>query len=353
MWMFVSLALGQEPVLKAKNIIEQTFEEEISSVELERAAINGMLTTIEENTGLKGSIAMSPEEHQELMSRQLGVREGYGLRVQLLPGRGFYVDSVIPDGPAANAGVVEGDVIISLADNPFTGLEPEQMLSILNQEYSEKIPIDVVRGDELRRFTLSKGVFQLQLVSVDESINIHFFGKGASQHLQHYLQQQTGQGVVIDLRDTEGGVWEEAIKSLDLLLPKEEVLGYRKTMDGVAIPIISKSEVIYSQPIIVLINQGTSGPAELFALTLQEHQRATIMGDVSAGNASDFRIHSLDNGIILKLVNTEILSSQKRSWTGKGIVPNMLIRQNIALPAYGSSSTDIQLETALRLLSTQ
>ena len=151
MWMFISLALGQEPVLQAKNIIEQTFKEELSSADLERAAINGMLSTIEENTGLNGSIAMSPEEHQELMSRQLGVREGYGLRVQLLPGRGFYVDSVIPDGPAHIAGIIEGDVIISLADNPFTGLEPEQMLAILNQEYSDKIPIDVVRGDELLR----------------------------------------------------------------------------------------------------------------------------------------------------------------------------------------------------------
>jgi carboxyl-terminal processing protease len=353
MWLFISLALGQEPVLEAKSLIEQTFEENISTEEIDRAAINGMLTTIEKKTGLSGSVALSFQEHQELLSRQLGIREGYGLRVQLLPGRGFFVESVINDGPAAIAGIEKGDVIISLGDNPFTGLEPEQMLAILNQQYNEKIPIDVIRNNELRRFHLTKGLFQLQLVSIDKSINIHFFGKGASEQLHQYLKGASQKGVVIDLRDTDGGGWEEAIRALDLLLPKEEIIGYRKTMDGVAIPIISKEEAIYNGPIILLINQGTSGPAELFALTLQEYERAIIMGNQSAGNASDFRIHSLGDDIILKLVNTEILSSLKRSWTGKGIEPDMLIRQNIALPSYGSSSTDIQLETALRLLSSQ
>ena len=353
MFLLFSLAYAwaQEPIQKAQELIEKTFASEISSSDLELAAIDGMLQSIEEQTGLSGSKALTRQEYEDYLAWQLGAREGYGLRVQLLPGRGYFVESVISEGPADQAGVERGDVIISLADHPFTGLKPEQMLVILNQEYEQSIPIDVVRREELRRFHLEKGSFQLQLLSEGKSLNVHFFGKDVSKQLEQHLLQRPHQPMVIDVRDNEGGVWEEAIAAIDLFLPSDEVIGYRRTMDGVAIPIISKGNQKHDAPVIILINQGTRGPAELFALSLQEHKRVTVLGVPSSGYSSDFRLYNLDEEVIIKIVDTEILSPQKRSWTGQGVEPNILIRQNIALPAYGSSTTDMQLETALRLIS--
>jgi carboxyl-terminal processing protease len=348
---FIGMSWAQETIPIAQKLIEETYGDEISDNELECAAINGMLENIEMQTGLSGSQALTLAEHQKNLEWQMGIREGYGLRVALLPGRGFLVENVLADGPAEIAGIQQGDVIISLADHPFTGLQPEQMLHILHQEYEDIVPVDVVREDELRRFNVKKGRFKLQLISEQEALTIHFFGRGVSEQLKVHLERKLNQPMVIDLRDNEGGVWDEAVSSLDYFLPAEEIIGYRRTMDGLSIPMIGKIEQVHNAPLIVLINQGTKGPAELFAISLQEHRRATILGVTSAGEASDFREHKLGEDMIMKLVDTEILSPQKGSWTGQGVEPNILIRQNIALPAYGSSSSDMQLETALRLIS--
>ena len=354
MWWFLLIALvtAQETVNQTQTLIEEVFAAEISSVELEMAAVQAMIQNIEAQTGLSGSAVFSTQEHKRYLAWQQGLREGYGLRVQMLPGTGYFVESVVSKGPAEKAGIERGDVIVALADYSFSGLPAEQMLVILNQEYENLVPIKVLRHEELRQYDLEKGPFQIQLLSQEKALNIHFFGKGLSNHLRMHLEEHQTKPLVIDLRDNEGGVWEEAIAAIDYFIPSGEVICYRRTMDGVAIPILSKEAALHTAPVIVLINQGTVGPAELFALSLQEHKRVTVLGVSSAGEASDFRTFSIQNDIVLKLVDTEILSPQKRSWTGQGVEPNIVIRQNIALPAYGSSTTDMQLETALRLLST-
>ena len=141
---------------------------------------------------------------------------------------------------------------------------------------------------------------------------------------------------------------------LDLFVEQNEVLGYRQSTDGTAIPILSNHEPIITEPVVILVNQGTQGPAELFALVLQERHQATIIGETTFGSAVDYRIQYPKKDWVLMLADTEILSAKKHSWHEQGITPNMSIPRGIVeVSTYtGVHHVDRQLQTAVQLIST-
>ena len=96
----------------------------------------------------------------------------------------------------------------------------------------------------------------------------------------------------------------------------------------------------------MLINQQTSGPAELVALTLQENQRATIVGERSNGQNLDYKVQQLNSDTVLMLVDTHMLSSQRRTWYHTGVVPNVSVSSQ-----YSYRGEDRQLQTAIQLVN--
>ena len=365
---FLSSSALAEPILDAKEKVLEVLGGERSSDRhvVERAAIDGMLDSIENRTGLSGSRVLTAAERAEERSWQAGIRDGYGLRVQLIQGRGFYIEEVIVDSPAETAGLQSGDIIISIAGQSLSARPAAEMVSLLKQNFEEAVGIEVVRQNTVRRFAIEKGVFQITMLtkrapSEDQIIGLEFFGSGTAQLLREHLSRVADQPLVIDLRDNEGGLWDESIACLELFLPPELVLGYRRSINGLALPIVSHQPHIHAQPLIVLINGGTSGPAELFAITLQHHSRAKILGEPSTGFSVDYRYELVSESLILKLADAELLSPDQSSWSGQGVQPDLHLRSKGLQPmtplnssVFSSSSTkmqDVQLNKALQLIS--
>lgn len=355
MWAFLlTMAMAQESMITAQAIINRQLNSAVSVEKLERAAIFGMVQAVEEQTGLSGSTVLTEEEYQEEKSWKEGKREGYGVRVQLIPRQGFFVDGVIENSPADKAGIQNSDVIVSFAGRSLVGLPPQAMLGILNQEYPKAITVGFVRNGSVQQVSVQKRFFQMEMLSVvsENIVGIHFFGKGVCEEFEAVVQEQTDQPLVLDLRDNEGGLWEESIACLDLFLERNAVLGYRKMVDGTSIPILSQGDMQHVAPVIVLVNQGTKGPAELFALVLQEYERAELVGERTYGNAVDYQYYPIDQKWLLKLADTELLSANKSSWRNNGVTPNILVPLHASIPTYtGVKQIDMQLETAIRLLS--
>ena len=350
----LALAMAEEPMVTAKAIVNRQLNSVVSEEELERAAILGMVEEIEKETGLSGSTLLTKEEVQQEKFWKEGKREGYGVRVQLLPRQGFFVDGVIPNSPAEAAGIKSGDVIVSFAGLSLMGLPPQSMLNILNQEYSEAVSVGVVRNGSVNQVSVQKDVFQMEMFSAGQNgyIPLHFFGKGVCGKLETVVKEQANQPLIIDLRDNEGGLWEEGIACLDLFLDRNAVLGYRQMTDGTTIPILSQKEAQHSAPMVIVINQGTRGPAELFALTLQEYGRAELVGERTYGASVDYQYYPLDEKWILKLADTEMISANKLSWRNNGVTPNVSIGLHLDRPTYtGGPQTDMQLETAIQLIA--
>ena len=103
-----------------------------------------------------------------------------------------------------------------------------------------------------------------------------------------------------------------------------------------------------SDPVIVLINQGTRGPAELVALTLQENGMATLVGERSVGEAIDYHVLYPNPQLVLLMADVRLLSSKKRQWNGSGVVPNLSIS---AGKSYRGE--DRQQQAAIQLISSK
>ena len=258
------------------------------------------------------------------------------------------------DSPAFQAGLQTGDFIVSINTRSLSGLSADQMLSVLEIEGRERLIVDVLRDGSKQTVKLHKGAFAVPQVTsiVDPQypsagvLQIQFFGEQSSTQVKRSLEN--GSISIIDLRDNQGGLWEEAVATLDLFFPKDTVLAYRQYSDGTKIPVLSQSSAVQIEPVVILINQGTKGPAELVALTLQENGMATLVGERSAGEAIDHHVLYPNRQLVLLMADIRLLSSKKRQWHGAGVVPNLSISSNQTY-----RGEDRQQQAAIQLISSK
>ena len=354
MWLLFSSILGlgfaQEHVQDVYTTLSGQYDASI----LEKAAIEGMLKAVDQQSGLSGSKMVTHAEFEDWKAWKRGAREGYGIRIQVLAGRGLVIDHVMKDSPAHQAGLQSGDFIVSINTRSLSGLSADQMLSVLELEGHDRLILDVLRDGNKQTMKLVKGDFAVpQVSSVFDSqypsaavLQVQFFGERSSEQVKRSLEQ--GSISILDLRDNQGGLWEEAVATLDLFFPKDMVLAYRQYSDGTKIPVLSQSSAVQIDPVVILINQGTQGPAELVALTLQENGMATLVGERSAGEAIDYHVLYPNRQLVLLMADIRLLSSKKRQWHGSGVVPNLSI---------SSSQTyrgeDRQQQAAIQLISSK
>ena len=352
MWLllivFLGLGFAQEHVQDVYTTLSEQYDDGL----LQKAAIEGMLQVVDQQSGLMGSKVLTHPEFEDWKEWKRGEREGYGIRIQVLAGRGLVIDHVMADSPAYNAGLQAGDFIVAINTRSLSGLSSEQMLSVLESEDVDRLVVDILREGTQQTMKMQKGEFvvpQVTLTSDTQSpstLQVQFFGENSSTQIKKYLEQSSVS--ILDLRDNQGGLWEEAVATLDIFFPKDTVLAYRQYTDGTKIPVLSQSSNVHTEPIVILINQGTRGPAELVALTLQENGMATLVGERSAGEAIDYHALYPNRHLVLLMADVRLLSSKKRQWHDAGVVPNLSISST-----HSYRGEDRQHQAAIQLISSK
>jgi carboxyl-terminal processing protease len=317
---------------------------------LERAAIKGMLEHVDLETGNAGSTVMNEEEKQRYQAWNHGLRRGYGMRVRIVTGRGLLIDSVLSESPAERAGLLKNDLIVAFADQPFTGMPPEQVLPYLEQPYEGTVAVDVLRNGELRRFQLVRGDFWIQGVSIlDSQLQVHFWSEDSANEIEKILKNCEHKKLILDLRDNEGGMIEQVIETLSLFLGPDIVVGYRQTSEKKE-ALSTSGEKAWDGELVILINRGTKGISEFFVQSLRENMSVPLVGEPSAGLSSEFHIYPLSKGLYINIADTELISAMGMTWRGGGIKPDVMVRTSMNNPSLSGRIVDLQLETALRVL---
>ena len=352
MWLLLTSMLSVGSAQEHVQDVYATLSTQYDSTLLERSAIQGMLQAADQQRGITGSKVLSTSEFEEWKAWKRGEREGYGIRIQVLPGRGLIIDHVMNDSPAQKAGLQPGDFIVSINTRSLSGLSSEQMLRLLEAEGVERLIVDIIRDETTKTLKMQKGAFVASQLDIQTNpstastiLEVQFFGSGINQKIEHHLLESSVS--VLDFRDNQGGLWEEAVATLDLFFPKDVILAYRQYGDGTKIPVLSQSPSVQQEPVVILINQGTRGPAELVALTLQEHGMATLVGDRTAGEATDYHALYPNPQLVLLMADIRLLSSNKRQWHGVGVTPNLSISSTQSY-----RGEDRQRQAAIQLVST-
>ncbi len=255
-----------------------------------QGAIPAMLRTLDPH-----SIFFDPDQFQQLQQMQKSEAKGFGTIVSIIPGR-VIVLQTMEGSPAAKSGLSAGDEILAINNIPLGQLAPEQLVQLLSQARQQAAALDVRKPGNARPFRLTLSPELIDAPSVDRGfpiapgvgyLRVKSFEEPTARLVKSTIEKLGGadlKGLVMDLRDNPGGAVQAAIDIAALFLrPNETVFtirGRSGQQQESRVPALASP---YTFPVAVLMDDKSASASEILAGALQDHDRATILGEPSYG----------------------------------------------------------------------
>ncbi len=319
--------------------VRSHYVEKPDDAKLIESAINGMLNGLDPHSSY-----MDAKSFRDMQIQTKGEFGGLGIEVTMEDGL-VKVVAPIDDTPAAKAGILAGDIITHLDDEPVQGLSLNQAVDKMRGAVDSKIRLKIIRkgSDAPIDVTLVRASIRVRSVrfKVDDDVGyvrITQFNEQTSEGLKKAIQEISNQvpndklrGYVIDLRNNPGGLLDQAISVSDAFLERGEIVSTRgRDPDETQRFNARPGDLTKGKPVIVLINGGSASASEIVAGALQDHRRATLLGTRSFGKGSVQTIIPLGstNGA-LRLTTARYFTPSGRSIQAKGITPDIEVLQDV------------------------
>jgi len=275
-----------------------------------------------------------------------------------------YVVSVAAGSPAAQAGIRTGDLLESIDGIATTRMSLWESGARLRGEDGAVVKLRVVRARRTEPtnldLVLSVTKDALLSASIDEGgigiLRIPGFSEGTADSVAKKLRMfdaSSVAGILVDLRGNAGGILEEAARSGDLLLPTGKKIVTVSAGEGASREYASMVQPVFSGlPIVLLVDGGTSGAAEVFAAALQDNLEVTVVGERTNGRGSVQKEFPLEDGARL-FITTELLMRasgeplQAKSARQSGVKPDVRSPSQDFATEYFFDHTTEDLEESL------
>ena len=315
--------------------VRANYVREVGDDELISAAINGMVTNLDPHSSY-----MDPKDFEDMQVQTRGEFGGLGIEVSAEDGL-VKVVSPIDDTPAQRAGIQAGDFIAAIDGMSIQGLPLNSAVEKMRGPENSKVTLTILRTGEKVPFeiTLTRAVIRVQSVKFEAKGDIGYvrigqFNERTAEGVNNAvrtLKRQIGpalKGYIIDLRNDPGGLLDQSIAVADYFLPAGEVVSTRGRRPQDTQRYNSRAgDIADGKPIVVLINEGSASASEIVAGALQDHKRATIIGETSFGKGSVQTIIPLggQQGGALRLTTARYYTPSGRSIQATGITPDIAV----------------------------
>jgi carboxyl-terminal processing protease len=318
--------------------VRADYVEEPEEAALVEAAINGMLSSLDPHSSY-----LNAKDFRDMQVQTRGEFGGLGIEVTMEDDL-VKVVTPIDETPAAEAGVLSGDLITHLDGEPVAGLTLRQAVDKMRGPVNTPITLTVIREgvDEPLEIKIVRDIITIKAVRhrVEEDIGyirITQFNEQTSDSLDAAVTQLTQEipadklkGFVIDLRNNPGGLLDQAISVSDAFLDRGEVVSTRGRRSEETQRFTSRAgDITKGKPLIVLINGGSASASEIVAGALQDHRRATLVGSRSFGKGSVQTIIPLGRQGAIRLTTARYFTPAGRSIQAKGIDPDIEVIQEL------------------------
>jgi carboxyl-terminal processing protease len=324
-----------DPAEQARAVIEANYFEEVDGASLEGASIKGMVNELRQRYDDRFSHYFNPEQLEEFESATSGKFSGVGLNVSPAKG-GLRVASVLPDTPAEQAGLEEGDLIVavdgrSIADVPAEVATarikgpPGTEVELRVQSVTGK-PRDVtVERAEVRVSAVPRAELRKVGGSQVAYVNLATFSSGAHGDLRDALERlyrEGAEGLVLDLRGNGGGLLNEAVLTSSLFVEDGTVVSTKSRTQG-GRDYEATGDALDPRPTVVLMNNDTASASEILASALSDYDLAALVGTRTFGKGTFQEVIHLPAGGALDLTVGQYLTADGVSLAGKGIKPDV------------------------------
>lgn len=353
--------------------IRSEYVEEPNIPRVTDGALHGLLESLDANSSY-----LNPDQYKEYKEHKHEGKADIGAAISKRFGYAAVI-AVVPGGPADKAGIEGSDIIESIEGQSSRDMSLAEIRDKLSGTPGSNVQISIVRARraEPQKMTLTREVVAYPPVTdkmLEEQIGYlkaDILNKGKSQELASKikaLQRQGAKKLILDLRDCADGEEAEGVAVANLFL-NHGTIAYlqgqkypRQTFNA------DPSKAVTNLPLVVMVNRGTAGPAEIVAGAIMENGRGDLVGDKTFGVGSVQKLIEIPDGSALILSVAKYYTPSGKAIQDTAITPNVLVAdasQDVVLPDDDSSNAtdqerklekqheDDQLHKAIDVLKTR
>jgi carboxyl-terminal processing protease len=322
-------------MLEAWNTIQDRY--------VDRTAVNPQLMTYGSISGMVNSLGdtghsrfLSPTMAQQERNLSRGHLEGIGAEVQI-KNKQLVIVAPMDESPAQRAGLKPGDIILKVDGEEVSGLPLEQVvgrilgpagsavnLTILSPSTGQTIDLTLVRA----RVALHNVKWQRLPGTTVAHVRITSFSKGVGEDLRKALKslrEERLTGLILDLRNNPGGLFDEAVETASQFLSSGNVVLEKDAKGRIRSVPVQPGGLATAIPMAVLVNGGTASAPEIVSGALQDARRATLVGEKTFGTGTVLNPFPLSDGSALLLAVEEWLTPAGHVMWHRGISPDVLV----------------------------
>ena len=332
-------------------MVKSDYVEPVDEKKMITDAISGMVSSLDPH-----SQYFDKKAFKEFREGTAGRFVGVGIEITQEDGL-VKVVSPIEGSPAFRAGLKTNDLITRIDDTAVKGLPLNEAVKRMRGEPNTVVNLTVYRKEENRTFQVTITREEIKQQSVRAKVvepgyvwlRISQFQERTVDDFvkkltQIYQQEPRVQGMVLDLRNDPGGLLNAAVAISAAFLPENVVVVSTngQTPESKQVfkadtkdytshgsdPLKSLPKALKTVPLVVLVNEGSASASEIVAGALQDHKRATVMGNQTFGKGSvqTFRPLGPDTG--LKITTSRYYTPSGRSIQAKGILPDVMVDES-------------------------
>jgi carboxyl-terminal processing protease len=260
----------------------------------------------------------------------------------------FTIIAPIYGGPAYKVGLKSLDQVIAVDGEKTRSIKFEGVITKLKGKPGTPVRVKVYRRGWTvpKEFTIIrdkikvKSVFSQMLPGKIGYVRLIRFGRMTSTDLEKALRKFEAQGMrglVLDLRDNHGGLLRSSVEISDMFIEGGKMIVYSKGRGDQRKNFRSRDFTTHPKmPMTVLINSGSASASEIVSGALQDHRRATLIGQTSYGKGSVQEVMPLDATLgktALRLTVAKYYLPSDRSIHGTGVAPDIVLASD-ALPGW-------------------
>jgi carboxyl-terminal processing protease len=272
--------------------IDREYVEPLAPDRLIYDAVGGMLQTLDPHSSF-----FDPKQYAQMQERQEGKYYGIGLSILTIDGD-VTVMTLFEGSPAYRAGIRRGDVIAVVKGVDAKNWTTEQTAKELKGPKGTKVKIAIrrpgydklidmeVERDEVNIVTV-RGAFMIDAQT--GYIKLDNFSQTSNREVGDALDKLKAQGMkrlLFDLRDNPGGPLEQAIRISNRFLPRGDMIVYtRGRVPNADQDYRGTDDPDFLGPVVVLVNRNSASASEIVSGSLQDHDRALVVGETTFGKA--------------------------------------------------------------------
>ena len=324
------------------------------------SAIDGMTYSLDDIY----STYYTEEEYAALTKSNSGYYTGIGVVVRQLETGVFKIESVYPDTPAEDAGILEGDLLLAINDTAAEGLDLSTFLDAMHSEDGAENTLLLERnGERLSAAVTAREIYaptvsyRMQTDTIGYIYLSGFHGHCVDEVKDaiEELKEQGMQSLIFDVRDNPGGSLYDVCDIADLFLDKDLVITSLRSRT-------EKDEVFKTKaaghtfPMVLLVNGDSASASELLSGALQDHNRAHLIGTQTYGKGIvQSYIPVLATNGYIKITTEAYYTPNGVCIHGVGITPDEVVENPEEASHYliGKipEGMDLQLSAAIRYLA--